>query len=57
MVRLKENNTIQLHNLCMLQCILGVMYYGGTQHALQHEAFHLKVTTDEIHTLIVDVCV
>ena len=31
--------------------------YGGTQHTLQHEAFHLNVTIVEIHTPIVDVCV
>jgi len=33
---------IQLHNLLMPQCMLRDMgeLIGGTQHALQHEAFH-----------------
>ena len=34
----------------------GNYVYGGTQHTLQHEAYHLNVTIVEIHTPIVDVC-
>jgi len=37
--------------------MLGSLHYGGTQHALQHEAFHLSVTIVEIHMPISDVCV
>jgi len=34
-----------------------IVYYGSTQHALQHELFFQMVTILEIHILILDVCV
>ncbi len=53
----KENSkNIQLHNLFMLQCMLGDLYWH--QHALQHELFLLIIVTIvEVHVLILDVCV
>ncbi len=50
----KENSkTIQLCNLFTLQCMLGVSFYAGTQHALRHKT---SVTIVEIPVLIVHVC-
>jgi len=36
------SGTCGLHNLFILQCMLGVLYYAGTQHALQDETFLLS---------------